>query len=138
MPANNVKFVVGTVNIGCFRDATLSLWFVKLPEVATESVNRVARWLSQNYRTLTVSMLVPQNIELFTLALSSIAIILTPDKGPKYRTVRLNERLNERHVLRHLFPSEKPRIYDLRPRAHNFILPEKDDSNFIPRVLFRF
>src|SRR6218665_3546600 len=28
---------------------------------------------------------------------------------------------------RYLFPSEKPRIYDLRPRAHNFILPEKDD-----------
>src|SRR6218665_4087723 len=41
-------------------------------------------------------------------------------------------------VLRHLFPSEKPRIYDLRPQAHNFILPLKDDSNFIPRVLFRF
>ena len=45
---------------------------------------------------------------------------------------------NERHVLRHLFPSEKPRIYDLRPRAHNFILPEIDDSNFIPRVLSGF
>jgi len=42
---------------------------------------------------------------------------------------------NERHVLRHLFPSEKPRIYDLRPRAHNFILPLKDDSNFISRAL---
>src|SRR6218665_3361735 len=41
---------------------------------------------------------------------------------------------NERHVLRHLFQSEKPRIYDLRPRAHNFILPVKDDSNFVPRV----
>src|SRR6218665_1914862 len=43
---------------------------------------------------------------------------------------------NERRVLRRLFPSEKPRIYDLRPRARNFILPLKDDSNFIPRVLF--
>src|SRR6218665_821172 len=28
--------------------------------------------------------------------------------------------------------------HDLRPRAHNFILPLKDNSNFIPRVLFRF
>src|SRR6218665_2458796 len=104
MPANNVKFVVGTVNIGCFRDATLSLWFVKLPEVATESVNRVARWLSQNYRTLTVSMLVAQNIELFTLALSGITFILTPDKGPKYRPVRLNTRhlatLNMKYINR--------------------------------------
>jgi len=31
-------------------------------------------------------MLVAQNIELFTLALSGITIILIPDKGPKYRT----------------------------------------------------
>jgi len=61
-----------------------------LPEVATENVNRVARWLSQKYRTLTVSMLVAQNIELFTHALSGITIILIPYKGTKYRTVRLN------------------------------------------------
>jgi len=39
---------------------------------------------------LTMSMLVAQNIELFTLALSGITIILIPDKGQKYRTVRLN------------------------------------------------
>src|SRR6218665_2019722 len=38
-----------------------------------------------------MSMLVAQNIELFTLALSGITIILIPDKGPKYRTVRLNK-----------------------------------------------
>ena len=44
---------------------------------------------------------------------------------------------NERHVLGHLFPSEKPRIYDLRPRTHNFTLPLKDDNDFIARVLFR-
>jgi len=25
----------------------------------------------------------------------------------------------------------------LRPRPHNFTLPDKDDTNFIPRVLFR-
>ena len=91
----------------CFRDATLSLWFVKLPEVATESVNRVARWLSQNYRILTVSMLVAQNIELFTLALSSITIILTPDKGPKYWTARLNTghlaTLNMKYINRPLY-----------------------------------
>ena len=37
-----------------------------------------------------MSMLVAQNIELFTLALSGITIIHIPDKGPKYRTVRLN------------------------------------------------
>ena len=35
-------------------------------------------------------MLVAQNIELFTLALSGITIILISNKGPKYWTVRLN------------------------------------------------
>src|SRR6218665_3953734 len=44
--------------------------------------------------------------------------------------------INDRHVLRHLFPSEKRRIYDLRSRVHNFTLPLKDNNNFIPRVLF--
>jgi len=43
--------------------------------------NRVARWLSQKYRTLTVRMLVAQNCELFTHALSSIIIIFILDKG---------------------------------------------------------
>ena len=43
---------------------------------------------------------------------------------------------NERLVLRHLFPSEKRRIYDLHPRAHSFTLPLKDDNKFIPSVLF--
>jgi len=27
---------------------------------------------------------------------------------------------------------------NLRPRTHTFCFPEKDDSNFIPRVLHRF
>ena len=48
------------------------------------------RWLSQNYRTLTVSLSGAQNIELFTHALSGITTIFIPDKDPKYRTVRLN------------------------------------------------
>jgi len=47
---------------------------------------------------------VAQNIELFTFALSGITIILIPNKGPKYRTVRLNtghlEILNMKHINR--------------------------------------
>src|SRR6218665_1929207 len=50
----------------------------------------LCRWLSKKYRTLTMSMLVAQDIELFTLALFGITIILIPNKGPKHRTVRLN------------------------------------------------
>src|SRR6218665_1985520 len=38
---------------------------------------------------------------------------------------------NDRHVLRHLFASEKRCIYDLRPRAHDFTLPLKDNNDFI-------
>jgi hypothetical protein len=44
---------------------------------------------------------------------------------------------NDLHVLRRLFPPIVQRCYDLRPRPHQFTLPEKDDTNFIPRVLFR-
>ena len=27
--------------------------------------------------------------------------------------------------------------YDLRPRPHNYVLPPKDDKNFIPRPLYK-
>jgi len=67
-----------------------------------------------------------------------------PDSSPS-RTLTLNTRLRLQMiiyigptfemtdiVLRHLFPSEKRRIHDLRPRAHNFTLPLKDNNNFLP------
>ena len=43
---------------------------------------------------------------------------------------------NENHVLRSLFPPLAKTRYNLRPRHHPFVLPEKDVKNFIPRVLF--
>src|SRR6218665_853617 len=45
---------------------------------------------------------------------------------------------NDEHVLRPHFPPVISRCLNLRPRTHNFRLPDKDDSNFIPRVLHRF
>jgi len=39
---------------------------------------------------LELPVLVTQNIELFTHALSGITIVLILDKEPKYQTVRLN------------------------------------------------
>src|SRR6218665_2728513 len=36
------------------------------------------------------------------------------------------------HVLRKHFPDIKRSNYNLRPRAHEFTLPLKDDRNFIP------
>jgi len=44
---------------------------------------------------------------------------------------------NEDHVLRKLFPPTIKRHYSLRPRRHDFILPTKDDKNFIPRALYQ-
>src|SRR6218665_3517089 len=45
---------------------------------------------------------------------------------------------NAEHVLRPHFPPVIFRRSNLRPRTHNFRIPNKDDSNFIPRVLHRF
>jgi len=41
------------------------------------------------------------------------------------------------HVLRRLFPPTAHRPYNLRPRSHPFILPTKDERNYIPRVLYK-
>ena len=47
-------------------------------------------------------------------------------------------RNNKFHVLYQLFPPPRPSCgHELRPRAHEFSLPEKDNCNFIPRVLFK-
>src|SRR6218665_385443 len=44
----------------------------------------------------------------------------------------------ETHVLRPLCPPVNIRKYDLRPSPHNFLLPLRDDTNYIPRTLFRW
>src|SRR6218665_578411 len=58
-------------------------------------------------------MLASQNIELFTRALSSITIILIPDKGPKYRTVRLNT--GHLAILNMKYINRPPLLDDLDP-----------------------
>jgi len=40
-------------------------------------------------------------------------------------------------VLRPIFPPLIARQPGLRPRPHDFTLPDKDDKNFISRVLYR-
>ena len=44
------------------------------------------------------------------------------------------------HVLHQLLPPVAPRTYDLRPRAHNLVLPQRTsslaDKNFLTRMLF--
>jgi len=55
------------------------------------------------------------------------------DKGLLMAVVR-----NSEHVLRPHFPPVISRRSNLRPRTHNFRLPDKDDNNFILRVLHRF
>ena len=68
-----------------------------------------------------------------------------PDNAPDVSDMvrRAEDRLltavsrNTSHVLRSLFPPVIKRSYSLRPRTHDFVLPPKDDKNYIPRVLYR-
>ena len=41
------------------------------------------------------------------------------------------------HVLYGLLPAIRKHGHNLRPRAHHFELPVKDDRNFLPRMLYR-
>ena len=46
---------------------------------------------------------------------------------------------NTNHVLRELLPPQTSKFYGLRPRPHNsiaYVLPKKDDRNYIPRHLY--
>src|SRR6218665_2685884 len=43
---------------------------------------------------------------------------------------------NQCHVLCRLLLPTIERKYSLCPRKHDFVLPSKDDKNFIPRVLY--
>ena len=44
---------------------------------------------------------------------------------------------NLKHVLFKLLPDIKHTNYNLRKRGHNFILPLKDNRNFISRIMYR-
>ena len=41
------------------------------------------------------------------------------------------------HVLYPMFPSIRLISYSLHPRPHCFSLPNKDDCDFLPRVLYK-
>ena len=45
-------------------------------------------------------------------------------------------RADRSHVLHTLLPPTTSHKHNLRRRAHNFVLPEKDDKNFISRMLY--
>ena len=61
--------------------------------------------------------------------------------GPQRNLLHLqtlnSDDLYEYHVLRPLFTRLAQRNHSLRPRAHDFVLPRKDDKNYIPRILYR-
>ena len=43
---------------------------------------------------------------------------------------------NKQHVMHKFVPETKNSKYELRKRKHNFKLPDKDDRNFINRLLY--
>ena len=67
-----------------------------------------------------------------------------PPEHPSYEVLagKADERLlksitsNPSHVLRKYLPKLKNTGHNLRPRAHGYELPPKDDLNFIPRTLY--
>jgi hypothetical protein len=44
---------------------------------------------------------------------------------------------NPRHVLYSQLPDTKVITYNLRTRVHNYVLPDKDERNFLSRMLFK-
>ena len=44
----------------------------------------------------------------------------------------------EFHVLRPICPPTADRKYNLRPRPHDFVLPPRDDNNYLPRVMYKW
>ena len=46
-------------------------------------------------------------------------------------------RTNTNHVLHRFLPEQKQVHYDLRKRKHSYVLPDRDDRNFINRILFK-
>ena len=46
-------------------------------------------------------------------------------------------RSNPSHALHALLPATQSHGHNLRPRPHNFQLPNKDDKNFVTRLLFK-
>jgi len=43
---------------------------------------------------------------------------------------------NSNHVLFKFSPEKKTITYNLRKRKHNYVLPDKDDRNYINSMLF--
>src|SRR6218665_3533444 len=63
----------------------------------------------------------------------SIPALVDQAEAGLFRSIHLNPA----HVLRHLLPPTVQHAYRLRPRPHNYVLPPKDDKNFIPRHLYK-
>ena len=68
-----------------------------------------------------------------------------PIEGPTFEAICsvADERLlnkiiaNKLHVLHRFLPEKKSHYHNLRDRKHYFVLPVKDDRNFLNRVLYK-
>ena len=56
------------------------------------------------------------------------------------KTLFASIRTDSHHVLHELLPPVAPRTYNLRPRAHNYVLPQRTsslaDKNYMTRMLY--
>jgi len=56
-----------------------------------------------------------------------------PAEAGLFRSINLNPA----HVLRHLLPPTVQHAYGLCPRPHSYVLPPKDNKNFISRHMYK-
>ena len=45
---------------------------------------------------------------------------------------------NSDHVLHKFLPAKQTITYNLRQRPHNYTLPDKDNRNFINRIIYKY
>jgi len=73
--------------------------------------------------------------------MNEVMVMVHMNQWNKWKEVNIvifkSVHLDPNHVLRKHFPETRPANYNLRPRAHEFKLPLKDDRNFVPRLLFK-
>src|SRR6218665_3034217 len=74
-------------------------------------------------------------VEPTTLRLRVIASTNAPSRPKADQKLFQAIRDNPHHVLYRLLPELKKTGYNTRARAHNFVLPPKANTNFLPRML---
>lgn len=108
-----------------------------LDQVAKRTTNAQLTYVSPAWRgytnadeTVTIEQLIGLSRQVST------AVAALADEAEQRSFAAIRSKLNDRHVLHGSFHPDRPKTrYGLGSRSHGFQLPEKNDRNFISRVL---